>query len=61
VWRIICKKNICRSTIGGLHAGRAQPEDYHRRIPSRRELHEIFRLESTRSISNGFVVRQDIR
>src|SRR5437868_8315169 len=29
----------------------AQAEDYHGRTPSRRELREIFRLESTRSIS----------
>ena len=35
----------------------AQPEDYHRRRPSRRELREIFRLESTRSISNDWVIR----
>jgi transposase len=35
----------------------AQPEDYHGRKPSRRELHGIFRLESTRSISNDWVIR----
>ena len=35
----------------------AQPEDYHGRKPSRRELREIFRLESERSISNDWVIR----
>ena len=35
----------------------AQPEDYHGRKLSRRELREIFRLETTRTISNDWVVR----
>jgi transposase len=39
----------------------AQPEDYHGRKPSARELHGIFRLESTRSISNDWVIRRDNR
>jgi len=39
----------------------AQAEDYHGRTPSRRELREIFRLESTRSISNDWVVRYENR
>jgi transposase len=39
----------------------SQPEDYHRRTPSRGELREIFRLESTRSISNDWVVRHEGR
>ena len=36
----------------------AQPADYHGGKPSRRELREIFRLESPRSISPDWVVRQ---
>jgi transposase len=39
----------------------AQAEDYHGHRPSRRELREIFRLESTRSISNDWVVRYENR
>jgi transposase len=39
----------------------AQPEDYHGRQPSGRELREIFRLESRRSISNDWVVRYEGR
>src|SRR6201997_5106763 len=39
----------------------AQPEDYHGRKPSGRELREIFRLESRRSISNNWVVRYEGR
>lgn len=35
----------------------AQPEDYHGRKPSPRELNEIFRLESQRAISNDWVIR----
>ena len=35
----------------------AQPQDYHGRKPSARELREIFRLETTRSISNDWVIR----
>jgi hypothetical protein len=38
-----------------------QSEDYHGRIPSRRELREIVRLESTRSISNDWVIRHQGR
>jgi hypothetical protein len=35
----------------------AEPEDYHRKAPSRRELDAIFRLETERTISNDWVVR----
>jgi hypothetical protein len=37
----------------------AQAEDYHRRKPTARELHQIFRLQSTRSISRDWVVRHE--
>jgi hypothetical protein len=33
------------------------PEDYHGRKPTARELHEIFRLETERSISNDWVIQ----
>ena len=39
----------------------AKPEDYHGRKPTQRELREIFRLETERSISNDWVVRHDGR
>lgn len=39
----------------------AQPEDYHGRKPTARELREIFRLETERTISNDWVVRHDGR
>jgi len=39
----------------------ASPEDYHGRKPSARELHEIFRLETERSISNDWVIRHEGR
>jgi transposase-like protein len=39
----------------------AKPEDYHGRKPSKRELREIFRLETERSISNDWVVRHEGR
>ena len=39
----------------------AQPEDYHRRKPTARELHQIFRLETERTISNDWVIRYDGR
>jgi transposase len=39
----------------------AKPEDYHGRKPSKRELREIFRLETERSISNDWVVRHENR
>ncbi|HXY77533.1 MAG TPA: ISNCY family transposase [Candidatus Acidoferrales bacterium] len=39
----------------------AQPQDYHGRKPSARELHEIFRLESERRISNDWVIRHEGR
>lgn len=35
----------------------AQPEDYHGHTPSRRELHQIFRMETERTISNDWVIR----
>ena len=38
-----------------------QPEDYHRRAPSRRELDRIFRLETERTVSQDWVVRYDNR
>ena len=39
----------------------AKPEDYHGRKPSARELHEIFRLETERTISNDWVIRHEGR
>lgn len=39
----------------------AKPENYHRRKPSARELHEIFRLEIERRISNDWVIRHEGR
>jgi transposase len=39
----------------------AQPEDYHRRKPTARELRQIFRLETERTISNDWVIRYDGR
>jgi len=35
----------------------AEPEDHHRRKPSARELRQIFRLETERSIGNDWVIR----
>jgi hypothetical protein len=37
----------------------AQPEDYHGRKPTARELREIFRLEIERGISNDWVIRHE--
>jgi transposase len=39
----------------------AKPEDYHGRKPTARELHQIFRLETERTISNDWVVRHNGR
>lgn len=39
----------------------AKPEDYHGRKPSLRELHQIFRLETERTISNDWVIRHNNR
>ena len=39
----------------------AKPEDYHGRKPTDRELREIFRLESERTIANDWVVRHEGR
>jgi hypothetical protein len=39
----------------------ARPEDYHRRMPCKKELDRIFRLESERTIYNDWVVRYDNR
>lgn len=39
----------------------AQSQDYHRRAPSARELDQIFRLESERTIGSDWVVRYDNR
>jgi hypothetical protein len=39
----------------------AQPEDYHGRKPTTRELRAIFRLETERGISNDWVVRHEGR
>jgi len=39
----------------------AQREDYHGRRPTARELHEIFRLETERTISNDWVIRHEGR
>jgi transposase-like protein len=35
----------------------AEPEDYHRRRPSARELRQIFRLETERTVGNDWVIR----
>jgi transposase len=35
----------------------AHPEDYHRRKPSTRELRQVFRLETERTIGNDWVIR----
>ncbi len=39
----------------------AKPEDYHGRTPTARELREIFRLETERTISNDWVIRHEGR
>jgi hypothetical protein len=39
----------------------AKPENYHRRKPTARELHDIFRLETERRISNDWVIRHEGR
>jgi transposase len=39
----------------------AQTADYHRKAPARKELEEIFRLETERTIGNDWVVRYDNR
>src|ERR1700733_13452824 len=39
----------------------AQPEDYHRRKPTSRDLRQIFRVETERTISNDWVIRYDGR
>jgi transposase len=39
----------------------AEPQDYHRRAPGKRELDAIFRLEQERRISNDWVVRYEGR
>ena len=39
----------------------SRPEDYHGRKPSARELDKVFRLETTRTISDDWVVRYDNR
>jgi hypothetical protein len=39
----------------------AKPENYHCRKPTARELHEIFRLETERRISNDWVIRHEGR
>jgi hypothetical protein len=39
----------------------AKPEDYHGRKPSARELRQIFRLETERTISNDWVIRHQSR
>ncbi len=39
----------------------AKPEDYHGRKPTPRELREIFRLETERTISNDWVIRHEGR
>jgi len=39
----------------------ASPEDYHGRKPTARELREIFRLETERTISNDWVIRHNGR
>jgi len=39
----------------------AEPQDYHRKAPSTRELEQVFCLETGRSISNDWVVRYENR
>ena len=39
----------------------AEPQDYHRKRPSARELEQVFCLETERSISNDWVVRYENR
>ncbi len=39
----------------------AKAEDYHRRKPTAKELREIFRLETERTISNDWVIRHEGR
>ena len=39
----------------------AKPEDYHGRKPTARELRQIFRLETERTISNDWVIRHEGR
>jgi hypothetical protein len=39
----------------------AKPEDHHRRKPTARELGEIFRLETERTIANDWVIRHEGR
>ena len=39
----------------------AKPEDYHGRKPTARELHQIFRVETERRISNDWVLRHEGR
>jgi transposase len=39
----------------------AKPEDYHRRKPTARELRQILRLETERTISNDWVIRHEGR
>jgi hypothetical protein len=39
----------------------AQPEDYHGRKPTARELRQIFRLETERAIGNDWVIRHENR
>jgi transposase len=39
----------------------ARPEDYHGRKPSARELRDVFRLETKRTISNDWVIRHNGR
>ena len=39
----------------------AQPQDYHRRKPSARQLRQIFRFETERTISNDWVIRYQDR
>jgi hypothetical protein len=38
-----------------------KPEDYHGRKPTARELRQIFRLETERTISNDWVIRHNGR
>src|SRR5215472_11502159 len=38
-----------------------EPQDYHRKAPSVRELEQVFCLETERSISNDWVVRYENR
>jgi hypothetical protein len=52
-----CKRNTGPITTGDLREKPAEPQDYHCKAPSARELEQMFCLEAGRSIANDWVVR----